>query len=67
MLPRPPVTTDQLRMLPIRNVAEPDVVEQTFGFTPRLLEGNIDYVRSVGVRDGLNILTGVMPARIRDH
>ena len=67
LVPRPPVTTDQLRMLPIRNVAEPDVVERTFGFTPRVLEGNIDYVRSVGVRDGIDILTGYMPSRIRDH
>ena len=67
VLPRPPVTTDKLRMLPIRNVAEPDVVENTFGFTPRSLEGNIDYVKSVGIRDGINILTGYMPAHIRDH
>lgn len=67
LLPRPPVTTDQLRLLSIRNVAEPDVVEKTFGFTPRPLEGNIDYVRAVGVRDGLNILSGEMPRHIRDH
>ena len=67
VLPRPPVTTDQLRLLPVRNVAEPEVVDKTFGFTPRELEGNIDYVRSVGVRDGINILTGYMPPRIRDH
>lgn len=67
ILPRAPVTTDQLRMLAIRNVAEPDVVEKTFGFTPRVLEGNIDYVRSVGFRDGIDILTGYMPPRIRDH
>ena len=67
IVPRAPVTTDQLRMLAIRNVAEPDVVEKTFGFTPRALEGNIDYVRSVGFRDGIDILTGYMPRRIRDH
>jgi NADH dehydrogenase len=67
IVPRPPVTTDQLRMLAIRNVAEPDVVEKTFGFTPRALEGNIDYVRSVSFLDGIDILTGHMPRRIRDH
>ena len=67
VVPRAPVTTDQIRMLAIRNVAEPDVVEKTFGFTPRVLEGNIDYVRSVGFRDGIDILTGYMPPRIRDH
>ena len=67
IMSRPPVTTDQLRMLAIRNVAEPDVVEKTFAFTPRELEGNIDYVRSVSFRDGIDILTGYMPLRIRDH
>lgn len=64
---RPPVTSGQLRMLPIRNVGEPGAVEDTFGFTPRMVEGNIDYVKSVGLRDGLNILSGYMPAHIRDH
>ena len=67
VLPRPPVTTDQLRLLPIRNVAEPGVVDEIFGFTPRSVEGNIDYVKQVSVRDGLNILSGYMPRRIRDH
>ncbi len=67
VLPRPPLTIDQLRLLPIRNVAEPDAVEKNFGFTPRCMEGNIDYVRSLGVRDGLSILLGEMPRHIRDH
>ncbi len=66
-LPRPPITSDQLRMMAIRNVAEPDEVEKTFGFTPKGLEGNIDYVKSVGMGDGVSILTGKMPSRIRDH
>ena len=66
-LPRPPITSDQLRMMAIRNVAEPDTVEKTFGFTPQGLEGNIDYVKSVGMGDGMSILTGKMPRRIRDH
>ena len=67
ILPRPPATTDQLRLLPIRNVAEAGVVDDTFGFTPRSVEGNIDYVKSVSVRDGLSILSGFMPSHIRDH
>ncbi|MDP6548526.1 MAG: complex I NDUFA9 subunit family protein [Dehalococcoidia bacterium] len=67
LLARPPVTTDQLRMLAIRSVADVGIVEGTFGFTPQPLEGNIDYVRSVGIRDGLNIITGLMPSHIRDH
>ena len=67
ILPRPPITTDQLRILAIRNVAEPDVVKKTFAFTPKELEGNIDYVKSVGFRDGMSILTGRVPRHIRDH
>ena len=65
--PRPAVTVDQLRMLGIRNVGEPGIVDQTFGFTPRTVEGNIDFVRSVTVADGWKIAMGIMPARIRDH
>ena len=65
--PRPPITTDQLRMISIRNVAEPGVVEDEFGFTPRRLEGNIDYISSIGFRDALRISLGSMPKSIRDH
>ena len=65
--PRPAVTVDQLRMLGIRNVGELGIVEQTFGFTPKSVEGNIDYVRSVTAADGLKIAMGFMPSRIRDH
>ena len=65
--PRPPVTTDQLKMLAIRNVAEPGVVDQEFGFTPKSLEGNIDYIKSVGFMDGIRISLGSMPPKIRDH
>ena len=66
-LPRPPVTLDQLRLLPIRNVAEPDSVEDNFGFTPKPVEGNIDYVRMLTMRDAMSVLSGEMPTRIRDH
>ena len=61
------ITTEQLRMMSIRNVAELDTVEQIFGFTPQPLEGNIDFVRSVSFGDGLKIVTGFMPSRIRDN
>ena len=67
VLPRPPVTLDQLRLLPIRNVAEPHSVEDNFGFTPMTVEGNIDYVRLLTTRDAMSVLSGEMPARIRDH
>ena len=65
--PRPVVTVDQLRMLGIRTVGEPGIVEQIFDFTPRTLEGNIDFVRSVTAADGLKMAMGLRPARIRDH
>ena len=67
VLPRPPLTLDQLRLLPIRNVAEPDSVEDNFDFTPKTVEGNIDYVRMLTTRDAVSILSGEMPNRIRDH
>jgi NADH dehydrogenase len=65
--PRPPVTTDQLKMLPVPNVTGMDTVARTFGFTPKPLESNIDFVRSVSFIDGLRIIAGFMPPHIRDH
>lgn len=67
LLPRPPITTEELRMLPIRNVAEVDTVDETFGFTPRSLGGNIDFVNSMGFGDALKVSLGFMPSQIRDH
>ena len=66
-MPRPPITTDQIKMLGIRSVAELGEVERVFGFTPRPMEGNIDFVNSVGVLDGIQMLLGSMPHDIRDH
>ena len=66
-LPRPPITTDQIKMLGIRSVAELGEVERVFGFTPRPLKGNIDFVNLVGVVDAVQMLLGSMPRRIRDH
>ena len=63
-LPRPPVTTGQLRMLAIRNVAEGRDIQKTFGFTPRPMRGNIDYVNSVGFGDAVKMNLGLaMPRR----
>ncbi|MCI0802090.1 MAG: complex I NDUFA9 subunit family protein [Chloroflexi bacterium] len=66
-MPRPPITTDQLKMLEIRSVAELGELEKVFGFTPRPMAGNIDFVNSVGVADGIQMLLGSMPRRVRDH
>ena len=67
IMPRQPITTDQIKMLGIRSVAEMGEVERVFGFTPQSLEGNIDFVNSVGRVDGIQMLLGAIPRRIRDH
>ena len=54
-------------MVTLRNVSESGVVERTFGFTPKAMEGNIDYVRSVTAGDGFNIAMGLRSTRIGDH
>ena len=67
IVPRPPVTTGQLRMLGIRNVAEGRDMERAFGFTPKTLRGNIDYVNSVSFGDALRMSLGLsMPRRRRE-
>ncbi len=64
LLPRAPVTTGQLKMLGIRNVAEGRDWEQSFGFTPKPLRGNIGYVREVTFGDALRMTLGLsMPRR----
>ena len=67
IMPRPPFTTDQLKVLGIRSVAELGEIERVFGFTPRPMKGNIDFVNSVGMADGIQILLGSMPRNVRDH
>ena len=67
LLPRPPATTHQLAMLSIPNVAELDTVERVFGFKPRPLRGNIEFIKRISIWDGLRIASGFFPTRIRDH
>ena len=66
-LPKPPLNTEELRMLSIRNVAELDTVEEVFGFKPRPLAGNIDFVKSIGAKGAWQTVLGFMPASMRDH
>ena len=66
-LPKPLLNTEQLQMLSIRNVAEPRVVEEVFGFNPRRVEGNIEFVDSIDFKDALKSVLGFMPASMRDH
>ena len=67
LLPRPPATSEQLRMLPISNIAKLNTVEDVFGFKPTPLQGNIDYINGISFWDGIKITLGFMPSRIRDH
>ena len=64
---RPPINAEMLKMLRVRNVAELGMVEQTFGFRPRPMEGNIDFVNKVTLGDAMKINMGAMPTHIRDH
>lgn len=40
-----PVASDQLRQLALDNATETDAVQRAFGFEPRPLAGNLDYLR----------------------
>ena len=62
-----PRAIEELRMLSIRNVAELETVEEVFGFDPRPIEGNIDFVKRISYWDAVRTLAGFMPARLRDH
>ena len=64
---KPPVTKDQLAMLQVPNFPERDTVQGFFRFSPRRIRGNITYVRRVTWGDGVRMLLGRMPKRIRDH
>ena len=67
LLPHPPATSQQLNMLEFDNIAETDAVSKEFGFSPRPLSGNIDYIRKVSFLDGVKMVLGRMPSHIRDH
>lgn len=67
LLEKPPATTQQLAMLALDNVAPPGAVETAFGFKPRPLQGNIDYIKSISFPDAYRIALGFMPKHIRDH
>ena len=62
-LPHPPLTRVQLDMLGLDNVAGPDSVRGAFGFEPRSLEGNLDYILDMTWREAFGIVAGFRPAR----
>ena len=67
LTPSPQVTPSQLKMLRLDNVTELDSVESNFGFIPRSIIGNIDYVNRIGLLDALKMNLGFIPEHIRDH
>ena len=67
VMTRPPINKEMLNMMRVRNVAELGMVEQTFGFSPAPLAGNISFVNDVSLGDAMKINLGNMPPNIRDH
>jgi NADH dehydrogenase len=67
VLPRSPVTRQQLAMLAIDDVTQLDSVERHFGFQPRSLRGSLDYVRKLTYLDAVKATLGALPKRLRDH
>ncbi|MSQ40226.1 MAG: complex I NDUFA9 subunit family protein [Dehalococcoidia bacterium] len=67
VLPRSPVTRQQLAMLAIDDVTGLDSVERHFGFQPRPLRGSLDYVRRLTYLDAVKATLGALPKHIRDH
>ena len=67
LLPKSLITTDQIKMLDVRSVVDFGEVERLFGFTPRAIEGNIGFVNSVRITDGIKMLLGSAPNRIGDR
>ena len=67
VLPKAPLTSEELRMISVRNVAETDAVAGFFGFNPRPVEGNLDYLKDISFSDGIKTMAGFMPASLRDH
>jgi len=45
VLPKPPVTREQLKMLTLDNVTGTDAVTKSFGIQPRRLANTLDYIR----------------------
>ena len=67
LMARPPINSEMLKMMRVRNVAEVGVVEQTFGFRAKALANGIDFVNELTFGDAFKITLGKMPRQIRDH
>ena len=67
LMSRPPINSEMLKMMRVRNVAEVGVVEQVFGFRAKAMEDGIDFVNELTFGDALKVNLGDMPPHIRDH
>ena len=67
LMSRPPIDSEMLKMMRVRNVAEVGVVEQVFGFRAKAMEDGIDFVNELTFGDALKMNLGTMPPHIRDH
>lgn len=65
--PRAPVTINQLTMLNTSTAPATDSVLKTFGFHPKPLTGNIDFVNNVTAWDGIRTIAGFMPHNIPER
>ena len=65
VIPNPPATRNQLRMLALDNVTDEPPVESVFRIKPRTLEGNVGYIRTMSYLEALRVALGFMPGRIR--
>ena len=65
--PRPPVTTEQIKMLEIDNITSRDSVQREFGFEPSAFRDNLSYLQRIGLLDAIKIISGFMPERIRKY
>ena len=45
VLPKPPVTQEQLKMLALDNTTDTDSVMRSFGVQPRRLADSLDYIK----------------------
>jgi NADH dehydrogenase len=61
LLPRAPINRAMLQLVTLRNVAETDSVERTFGFRPRPMAGNLDHLQDVTFGQALRLNLGLSP------
>ena len=59
LTPNPPINRAMLQLIGMRNVTDTDAVASTFGFHPRPMAGNLDYLRNIGFGAALRMNLGL--------